>query len=319
VNKFPDFVRHIVCRLKVLHPTFGKKRIAQLLARAGLHIGVTTVRRMLKQGPAPAPKGRDDQVAPVTGEQALAEAVKRPNKPVKSKYPDHVWQVDLTLVATTEGFWVPWLPFTLPQQWPFCWWVACVVDHFSRRVVGFAVFAKQPRSVDVRCFMGRVIATWGQPPKYIISDLGAQFDNDEYRSWCEGWGIMYRYSSADSLGATAVIERFFRSLKEEMLRRGDVPLRRDELRALLTSYIIWFNERRPHQGLGGRTPNEVCFGRKPANEKARIEPRAQWPRKSPCALPAAAQRGRSGRVVDLAVHHHDADTRLPIVELRPAA
>ncbi len=324
VNKFPDFVRHIVCRLKVLHPTFGKKRIAQLLARAGLHIGVTTVKRMLEHGHAEPPKddGKPDgamtgEQAP--GEQAPGEVPKRPNRPVKSKYPDHVWQVDFTLVPTSAGFWVPWLPFTLPQRWPFCWWVACVVDHFSRRVVGFAVFAKQPTSLETRCFLGRVIARWGQSPKYIISDLGVQFDNDEYRSWCEGWNIQYRYSSAGSLAATAVIERFFRSLKEEMLRRGEVPLRRDELRALLTSYIIWFHELRPHQGLAGRTPNEICFGHKPANEKARIEPRARWPRRAPCALPSAAQRGRSGRVVELAVHHHAADTRLPVVELRPAA
>ena len=39
VNKFPAFVRHIVCRLKVLNPTMGKKRLAQAVARAGIHLG----------------------------------------------------------------------------------------------------------------------------------------------------------------------------------------------------------------------------------------------------------------------------------------
>ena len=88
---------------------------------------------------------------------------------------------------------------------------------------------------------------------------------------------------------------------------------------VLTSYMGWFNDYRPHQGLGGRTPNEVGFGRKPANKKARNEPRARWPRKSPCALPAAPQRGRAGRVVELVVEHHDSDKRLPVVELRSTA
>jgi len=319
VNKFPDFVRHIVYRLKVLHPTLGKKRIAQLLARAGLHIGVTTVKRMLEHGHTEPPKADGNQDTATTAEQALGEVAKRPNRPVKSEYPDHVWQVDFTLVPTSAGFWVPWLPFTLPQRWPFCWWVACVVDHFSRRVIGFAIFTKQPTSLDARCFLGRVIARWGRSPKYMISDLGAQFDSDAYRSWCESWGIQHRYSSAGSLAATAVIERFFRSLKEEMLRRGHVPFRRDELRAQIVSYLTWFHEHRPHQGLAGRTPFEVCFGQKPANEKGRIEPRARWPRGAACALPGAAQRGRAGRVVELSVRHQDADTRLPIVGLRPAA
>ena len=280
---------------------------------------MTTVKRMLEQGGTEPPRDEAEQDGSVTGEPAVGEAAKRPNRPVTSKHPDHVWQVDLTLVPTSAGFWVPWLPFTLPQRWPFCWWVACVIDHFSRRVVGFAVFTTQPTSVEVRDFLGRAITTCGQSPKYVVSDLGPQFDCDGYRRWCSGKGITYRYSSADSLAATAVVERFFRSLKEELLRRGVVPLQGDELRALLNSYIGWYHEHRPHQGLGGRTPNEVCFGHEPANEKARIEPRARWPSTSACALPAAPQQGTTGRVVELVVQHHDADARLPIVELRSAA
>ena len=42
VSKFPDFVRSIVRRLKTFFPGLGKEKIAQVLARAGLHIGVTT-------------------------------------------------------------------------------------------------------------------------------------------------------------------------------------------------------------------------------------------------------------------------------------
>jgi hypothetical protein len=44
VNKFPDFVAYFVRRLKILCPTLGKVRIAQILARAGLHLGPTTIR-----------------------------------------------------------------------------------------------------------------------------------------------------------------------------------------------------------------------------------------------------------------------------------
>ena len=35
MNRFPDFVRYIVRRLKVLCPTMGKVKIAQVLCRAG--------------------------------------------------------------------------------------------------------------------------------------------------------------------------------------------------------------------------------------------------------------------------------------------
>ena len=43
VNRFPDFVDHLVQKLKLSFPAMGKVRIAQLLARAGLHLAVTTV------------------------------------------------------------------------------------------------------------------------------------------------------------------------------------------------------------------------------------------------------------------------------------
>jgi transposase len=49
VNKFPDFVRYLIRQLKALCPTMGKVRIAQVLARAGLHLGATTVGRILKE------------------------------------------------------------------------------------------------------------------------------------------------------------------------------------------------------------------------------------------------------------------------------
>ena len=54
INKFPDFVRHIVQRLKVLCPRMGKQQIADVLAHAGLHLCATTVGRFLN-APAIAP------------------------------------------------------------------------------------------------------------------------------------------------------------------------------------------------------------------------------------------------------------------------
>ena len=56
VNRFPDFVGYLVRRLKILCPAMGRVRIARILARAGLHLGPTTVRRMLCQ-PLPPKAG----------------------------------------------------------------------------------------------------------------------------------------------------------------------------------------------------------------------------------------------------------------------
>jgi hypothetical protein len=58
VNRFPDYITYIVKKLRQLCPTMGKKKISETLAKAGLHLGTTTIGRMLKRKPrhlAPAP------------------------------------------------------------------------------------------------------------------------------------------------------------------------------------------------------------------------------------------------------------------------
>ena len=51
VNKFPEFVRTSSSGSRRSAPSMGKVKIAQTLARAGLHLGATTVGRMLKGKP----------------------------------------------------------------------------------------------------------------------------------------------------------------------------------------------------------------------------------------------------------------------------
>ena len=226
VNRFPEFVRYLVRQLKVLLPTMGKVRIAQVLARAGLHLGATTVGGIL----------REKDTIP----DDPAEVVSVETRVVTAKYPGHVLHVDLTAVPTWAGFWVPWTPFALPQRWPFCWWVAVAVDHFSRSVIGFAVFFKLPTSADVQQFLNRVIRRTGGPPKYVITDKGRQFWCGSFRRWCRRKGIRPRFGAVGKYGSIAVVERFMRSLKNECTRRILVPLQLDTMRRELAFYVHWY-------------------------------------------------------------------------------
>lgn len=100
VNQFPDFVQHLVQRLKALCPAMGKVRIAETLCRAGLHLGATSVGRILQEEKFPGPGFADESLGRV----------------VASMCPNHVWHVDLTAVPTSSGFWTSWPPFSLPQH-----------------------------------------------------------------------------------------------------------------------------------------------------------------------------------------------------------
>ena len=306
VNKFPDLVVYLVRRLKRTCPALGKAMIARMLARAGLHLGVTTVGRMLKRD---LTKGdlAVEELPPVTG------------KVVKAKRPNHIWHVDLTTVPTAAGFWVPWLPFSKHQRWPFSWWVAVVVDHASRLVVGFAVFKRRPTSFKVQAFLGTAIRRSGSKPKYIIADKGKEFFCAAFKDWCRRKGIRPRFGAVGKHGSIAIVERFIRSMKSECTRRIMVPFGLGAMRRELACYATWFNEYRPHTASSGCTPLEVYRGLPRANQGSRFEPRGRWPRKSPCAAPIVPVKGRQGVRLRLVVSRFENRPHLPVVQLRPAA
>jgi putative transposase len=302
VNKFPDFVRYIVQRLKTLNPAMGKVRIAETLCRAGLHLGATTVGRILKETPQPRPEG----AAPST-------------RLVTAKRPNHVWHVDLTAVPISAGFWAPWLPFALPQCWPFCWWVAVVIDHYSRRVVGFAAFESNPTSLSIQAFLESAIVNASGTPKYIICDKGQQFWCDAFKDWCKRQGTTPRFGAVGQHGSIAIIERFILSLKNECTRTIQVPLRMDAFQLELTYFTQWYNHSRPHSSLNGKTPHEVYHDLLPACERPRFESRVRWPRSAPCAAPPAPVAGHCGAPIRLDVRYHQDRKHLPIIELKIAA
>src|SRR3989442_3613949 len=89
VNRFPDFVGYLVSRLKILCPTMGKVKIAQIFARAGLHLGPTTIRRMLRETRPPGP----------------CPSLQTTPRSVAARKPNDLWHVDLTTGPTALGFW----------------------------------------------------------------------------------------------------------------------------------------------------------------------------------------------------------------------
>ena len=310
VNKFPDFVRHIVQRLKTLCPSLGKVKIAQMLARAGLHLCATTVGRMLKsKTPTPTP-------SETPAIQVSADELPRV---VTAKRPNHVWHVDLTVVHIGSGLWTAWLPFSLPQCWPFCWWVAAIIDHFSRKVMGVGVFRKQPNSKQVDGFLAKTICETGTKPKYIICDKGSQFWCKAFKRWCRRRKIRPRFGAIGQYGSIAVLERFMRTFKDEGLRHVFIPLNPRKMRGEVNAIICWYNRFRPHSWLGGRTPEERYRRIPAACRRPRFEPRQQWPVGSGCASPPAKLRGEPSVQLRLVVDHHQGRKHLPIVTLRQAA
>ena len=185
--------------MKTLCPMLGKVKIAEILAQAGLHLGQTTVGRILKEKPVPKP--------------AATPSSKTTERIVTSKYPNHLWMTDLAVVPIGSGFWTTWLPFSLPQCWPFAWWVGVVIDHCSRRIMSITLFWREPTSQTMRAFLGRVMHAAKAKPRHLITDKGPQFWNEDFKAWCRGKEIRPRFGARGQHGSIAVIERLILTLK----------------------------------------------------------------------------------------------------------
>lgn len=195
------------------------------------------------------------------------------------------------------------------QRWPFCWWVAVVIDQFSRRVVGFALFKKVPTSTEVCRLLDRATKRADARPRHLVTDKGKQFLCTTFRTWCRRRAVRPRFGAVGEHGSIAIVERFIRSMKAECTRRILVPFEMEAMRGELASYVTWFNDHRPHQALDGRTPVETYRGS--VSVSATIKPRQRRPI-------ADDQVERTGDL-QLLVKFLDGRRHLPVVELRQAA
>jgi transposase InsO family protein len=268
-------------------------------------VGRALKKAPVKPLPPPAPRGQQRARKPDAGTGQASAVVEPRPRVVTARYPHHLWHIDLTVMPALGGFWVPWLPYTLAQHWPFGVWLVLVLDHYSRSVVARGSFEAQPSAVQVRAVLERAVREHRRAPRHIVSDSGAQFQG-EYRAWCKSHGVKPRFGAVGKHGSIALIERFIRSMKDECFRTTVVPLSVALVEQELKLWLVWYHEHRPHQGLAGKTP---------------LEMRARRAKRHPGLKRAPARRRRRRRLrpLELLVSRVGGRAHLPIVELRRAS
>ncbi len=227
----------------------GDAMIARTIARAGWKISATAVGRYRKQRPLP----------PVSPGPSPPEPT-RPTQPVTARFVHHTWMMDVSEVQQILGG-------TL--------YLAGVFDAFSRCPLVLTVFDRKPRGKDMATLLRRAAKAF-PGPRYVITDLGGEFKAKLFAAAVKRLGACQRFAAADSIRATARLERFWRTLKEAAHLNGIFqPLNADDLEQRLQAALAFYLCFRPHEGLGGATPGEVFLGLDPAHKSAVKSPRAR--------------------------------------------
>jgi transposase InsO family protein len=142
-----------------------------------------------------------------------------------------------------------------------------VLNVFSRMPLAAQSFTKEPTAQQMADLVKHAAAKHS-PPKHFISDQGSQFTSQIFRNALASLGISQRFGAIGQTGSIAIIERFWRTLKEMLLLKVRPPLHPDDLHTRLLAGLYYYAHHKPHQGINGVTPAELHYGREPARANA---------------------------------------------------
>jgi len=114
----------------------------------------------------------------------------------------------------------------------------------------------------------REATPYGQTPKYLIRDNDRKFGQHFARVAATS-GIKVLRTPYRTPRANAVCERFLGSVRRECLDHFLV-LHEKQLHRLLKTYVRYYNQARPHQGIGQRIPDPQALSAPPPNQPNQV-------------------------------------------------
>ena len=235
----------LIDEVHMKYPFYGCRRIRNELRDLGHNVGRghvgTLMRRMgiraLYQKPRLSVAHPDHKVYPYL------------LRGVEITKGNHCWSADVTYIPMTRGF---------------CYLVA-IMDWASRRVMAWRLSNTLDASFCTEA-LEEAIRKYGAP-EIFNTDQGSQFTSDAFIDILKTHGINISMDGKDRWADNVFIERLWRSVKYE-----DVYLKAygslSEVRRGLTAYFEFYNQRRRHQGLDDKTPDEVYWNILPKQQVA---------------------------------------------------
>jgi putative transposase len=233
----------VMRRLDELHlelPFAGSRMLRDLLRAEGIEIGRDRVVTCMRRMGIEALYRRPNASKPAPGHKVYPYllrglAVERPNQ---------VWAMDITYIAMARGF----------------VYLAVVLDWYSRRVLSWRLSITLEAEF-CREAVEEALARHGKP-EIFNTDQGSQFTGAAFTGLLLDNAIAISMDGKGAWRDNVFVERLWRSVKyEEVYLRAYDGV--GEARASLGRYLDFYNGRRPHSSLGGRTPDRTYFDNPP--------------------------------------------------------
>lgn len=129
------------------------------------------------------------------------------------------------------------------------------MDLYSRRIVGWCMDRTMTQALVIRALMMAINLRRPEAGLIHHSDRGSQYASGAYQSLLAQHSIIVSMSRKGNCWDNAVMERFFKSYKEEWI--GDqVYYTRDAAIDDMQAYMKYYDSVRLHYTLGYQTPLE---------------------------------------------------------------
>ena len=229
--------RTVLSAIRVIHresrETYGSPSIWDALIKQGHRVGEHRVARLMRQHRIRA-KTVKKWRATTQSHHRMPVTEHTLHRQFTVAQPNRVWAGDLTYVWTTEG----WL------------YLAVVLDRYARTGIGWA---RGHRLTVELAEQARTMARANRNPRAGLlhhSDRGSQYAATSYPLLRTTHGITTRMSRRGNCWDNACVERFFGTLKRELIYHRQYRTR-DEATQDIFEYIeVFYNRRRRHSTLG---------------------------------------------------------------------
>ena len=226
-------------RLDELHlefPFAGSRMLQGLLSAEGSKVGRRHVRTLMRRMGIEAVYRRPNTSKPAPGHKVYPYLL----RDLSIDRPNQVWAMDISYVPMARGF----------------VYLAAVMDWCTRRLLSWRVSVSMETAFCVEA-LEEALARHGTP-EIFNTDQGSQFTSRTFTDVLTAHAIAISMDGRGAWRDNVFLERFWRSIKYEevYLRAYDSVA---EARSSISRYIAFYNGRRPHSALDGRTPDQAYF------------------------------------------------------------
>jgi len=152
--------------------------------------------------------------------------------------PNQVWASDITDVPMARGF-VD---------------LVAIVDWFSRRVLAWRLSITLSADFCVKA-LKEALARYGKPGTFN-TDQAIQFTSADFIKVLKDAEIAISMNGKGAWRDNVFVERLWRTIKhDEVYLRACVDV--TQARASIGRYLSFYNGKRPHSSLGGKTPDQA--------------------------------------------------------------